>query len=154
MDRSLDGGVFCVFTNLTGSLRHNYQSALKKAILEEVLRCLFKFPCHLLVQVLCKHLSSLPKNSRLLRLGMDFFSNRACSNRQGVIILDWKEIRFGQDIRKKFFMMRVTEHWNRLSREVTDSPSLKTFKARLNRALSNLIYLKMSLPSEVGPQDL
>ncbi len=41
--------------------------------------------------------------------------------------------------------MRVVEHWNRLPREVVDAPSLETFKARLDEALSNLISLKMSL---------
>ncbi len=41
--------------------------------------------------------------------------------------------------------MRVVEHWNRLPREVVDAPSLETFKARLDRALSNLIWLEMSL---------
>ena len=45
---------------------------------------------------------------------------------------------FGLDIRKKFFMMRVVKHWNRLPREVVDAPSLRTFKVRLDRALSNL----------------
>ncbi|KFP23305.1 hypothetical protein Z169_03476, partial [Egretta garzetta] len=43
------------------------------------------------------------------------------------------------DIRKKFFTMRVVKHWNRLPREVVEAPSLKTFKARLDGALSNLI---------------
>ncbi|KFM05740.1 hypothetical protein AS27_15900, partial [Aptenodytes forsteri] len=43
------------------------------------------------------------------------------------------------DIRKKFFTMRVVRHWNRLPREVTDAPSLEVFKARLDRALSNLV---------------
>ncbi|KFV19366.1 hypothetical protein N340_10950, partial [Tauraco erythrolophus] len=47
--------------------------------------------------------------------------------------------RFGLDIRKKFFTMRVVEHWNRLPREVVDAPSLEMFKARLDEALSNLI---------------
>ncbi len=41
--------------------------------------------------------------------------------------------------------MRVVEHWNRLPREVVDAPSLETFKARLDEALSNLIWLGMSL---------
>ncbi|KFP12165.1 hypothetical protein Z169_13738, partial [Egretta garzetta] len=50
-----------------------------------------------------------------------------------------KEGRFRLDIRKKFFTMRVVKHWNGLPREAVKAPSLKTFKARLNRALSNLI---------------
>ncbi|KFR04508.1 hypothetical protein Y956_09965, partial [Nipponia nippon] len=50
-----------------------------------------------------------------------------------------KEGRFGLDIRKKFFMVRVVKHWHRLPREVVDAPSLETFKARLDGALSNLI---------------
>ncbi|KFM09350.1 hypothetical protein AS27_03385, partial [Aptenodytes forsteri] len=47
--------------------------------------------------------------------------------------------RFTLDIRKKFFTPRVVKHWNRLPREVVDAPSLETFKARLDGALSNLI---------------
>ncbi|KFR07987.1 hypothetical protein Y956_07094, partial [Nipponia nippon] len=50
-----------------------------------------------------------------------------------------KEGRFRLDIRKKVFIMRVVKHWNRLPREVVDAPSLETFKARLDGALSNLI---------------
>jgi len=41
-------------------------------------------------------------------------------------------------------------HWRRLPREVGDAPSLETFKARLDGALSNLIWLKMSLLTAGG----
>lgn len=45
----------------------------------------------------------------------------------------------------KLFAMRVVRHWNRLPTEVADAPSLEMFKVRLDKTLSNLIYLKMSL---------
>lgn len=35
-------------------------------------------------------------------------------------------------------------HWHRLPREAVDAPALETFKARLDRALSSLVWLKMS----------
>ncbi|KFP11028.1 hypothetical protein Z169_15572, partial [Egretta garzetta] len=50
-----------------------------------------------------------------------------------------KQGRFRLDIRKKFLTMRVVKHWNRLPREAVEAPSLETFKARLDGALSNLI---------------
>ncbi|KFP12638.1 hypothetical protein Z169_07580, partial [Egretta garzetta] len=50
-----------------------------------------------------------------------------------------KQGRFRLDLRKKFFTMRVVKHWNRLPREVVEAPSLATFKARLDGAVSNLI---------------
>ncbi|KFQ99510.1 hypothetical protein N306_09290, partial [Opisthocomus hoazin] len=50
-----------------------------------------------------------------------------------------REGRFRLDIKKKFFTVRVVKHWHRLPREVVDAPSLETFKARLDGALSNLV---------------
>jgi len=39
----------------------------------------------------------------------------------------------------------VVKHWKRLPREAVEAPSLETFKARLDGALSNLIWLTMSM---------
>ncbi|KFQ95992.1 hypothetical protein Y956_08706, partial [Nipponia nippon] len=50
-----------------------------------------------------------------------------------------KEGRFRLDVRRKFFTLRVVKHWHRLPREAVAAPSLETFKARLDGALSNLI---------------
>jgi len=35
--------------------------------------------------------------------------------------------------------MRVAKHWHRLPREVVEVPSLETFKARLEGALSSVV---------------
>ena len=67
-----------------------------------------------------------------------------------------KENRFRLDLRKRFFTMRVVRHWPRLPREAVAAPSLAVFKARLNGALSNQGWWKMSLLMAGGlePDDL
>jgi len=46
-----------------------------------------------------------------------------------------KHRKFQLNMRKKFFTLRVTGHWNRLPREVVESPSLEIFKIHLNKVL-------------------
>ena len=41
--------------------------------------------------------------------------------------------------RRKFFTQKVVMHWNRLPKEVVDSPSLEAFKARVDVALCSLV---------------
>ena len=48
--------------------------------------------------------------------------------------------------KKEIFYYEAGEHWNRLPREVLDSPSLEVFKARLDETLSNMVWWKVSLP--------
>ena len=47
--------------------------------------------------------------------------------------------KFRLNMRKNFFPLRVTEHWNRLPREVVESPSLEIFKTHLDKVLYNLL---------------
>ncbi|GAB0186851.1 translation initiation factor IF-2-like [Grus japonensis] len=49
--------------------------------------------------------------------------------------------KFHLNTRKNFFTVRVTEHWNRLPREVVESPPLEIFKTCLDMILCNLLYV-------------
>jgi len=75
---------------------------------------------------------------------------RTCGDRTRGDGFKLKEGRFRLDIRKKFFTMRVVRPWPSLPREAVGAPSLAVLKARLDGALSNLVWWQGSLPTAWG----
>ena len=65
----------------------------------------------------------------------DRLLSRICCDRTRRNGFKLKEGRFGQDIRKKSFTIRMVRHWHRLPREVVSDTSLETLKVRLDRSL-------------------
>jgi len=50
-----------------------------------------------------------------------------------------KHRKFRLNMRKNFFPLRVTEHWNKLARGAVVSPSLELFKICLDKVLCSLL---------------
>jgi len=50
-----------------------------------------------------------------------------------------KHRKFHLNMRKNFFPLRMTEHWNRLPRAVLETPSLEIFKTCLDAVLCSLL---------------
>ncbi|KFV79760.1 hypothetical protein N308_04306, partial [Struthio camelus australis] len=50
-----------------------------------------------------------------------------------------KHRKFHLNLRRNFLTVGVTEHQNRLPREVVESPSLEIFKTRLDAILGNML---------------
>jgi len=65
-------------------------------------------------------------------------SNRTRANRHKL-----KPRKCHLNMRKKFFTLRVMEHWIRLPREVADSPSLEILKMDLDEVLCSLLQVTL-----------
>jgi len=93
---------------------------------------------------------SLPVPEGAYRKVGDKLFSRACCDRTQGNGFKLNKGRFRLDTRKKFFTLRVARSWHRLLREAVAAPSLAVFEARLDGALSNLVWWKGSLPTARG----
>ena len=62
-----------------------------------------------------------------------------CSNRTRSSGLKLEHRKFHTNMWKNFFMVRLTEHWNRLPREVVESPSVEILKTHLDTYMCDLL---------------
>jgi len=59
---------------------------------------------------------------------------------QGEMATNIEHGKFRTNVRKDFFIVRVTENWNRLPREVVGAPPLEIFKICLDAYLCKLVW--------------
>jgi len=64
---------------------------------------------------------------------------RACNNQTRENGFKLEEGIFRLDIRKKFLIVRVMRHWNKLPREAVDTHFMEAFRTRLDGAFRNLV---------------
>ncbi|KAK4831027.1 hypothetical protein QYF61_014915 [Mycteria americana] len=88
---------------------------------------------------LVKGLEQKSSEERLRELGLFSLEKRRLRGDLIALYNSLKEVVESLDIRKNFFTETVVKHWNRLPREVVESPSLEVFKRGVDVVLRDMV---------------
>ncbi|KAK4832411.1 hypothetical protein QYF61_023090 [Mycteria americana] len=102
----------------------------------EVLECVQRRATKLVKGL--EHKSYEERLRELGEVGVGLFS-QVTNDRTRGNGLKLRQGRFRLDIRKNVFTERVVKHWNRLPREVVESPSLEVFKRCVHVVLRDMV---------------
>ncbi|KAK4830403.1 hypothetical protein QYF61_010914 [Mycteria americana] len=114
-------------------VRRNYKQVQREAVIRQLS---FAVDVQRRATKLVKGLEQ--KTGGCSEVGLGLFS-QVTSDRTRGNGLKLHQGRFTLDIRKNFLTERVVKHWNRLPREVVESPSLEVFRRRVDVVLRGMV---------------
>ena len=122
----------------TNEINETKQTLLEIGELQKIKRFIRVFFFFSSVLLLCLFLWVFKEVSKSTTRGWNKFDGKTQESGLPGKSKNWSIGKFHLNMRTNFFTLRVTAHWNRLPREVVDSPTPEIFQTCLNEVLCNL----------------